>query len=117
MEELSSDRYDFRNPFLSFESLEILTQRLIEEFNGEKGLTAAEITEASNAAWSELQKAREDICQKGEETLRWMEKTHTHGIVLAGRPYHIDKEINHGIPELINSYGMAVLTEDSISHL
>jgi predicted CoA-substrate-specific enzyme activase len=117
MEELSSDRYDFRNPFLSFESLEILTQRLIEEFNGEKGLTAAEITEAANAAWSELQKAREDICQKGEETLRWMEKTHTHGIVLAGRPYHIDKEINHGIPELINSYGMAVLTEDSISHL
>jgi hypothetical protein len=38
-------------------------------------------------------------------------------IVLAGRPYHIDPEINHGIPELINSYGIAVFTEDSISHL
>ena len=37
--------------------------------------------------------------------------------MLAGRPYHIDPEIHHGIPDLINSYGLAVLTEDSISHL
>ena len=41
-----------------------------------------------------------------------MEENGRHGIVLAGRPYHIDSEINHGIPELINSYGLAVLTED-----
>lgn len=53
---------------------------------------------------------------KGEETLKWMEENGRHGIVLAGRPYHIDSEINHGIPELINSYGLAVLTEDSVSH-
>ncbi len=46
-----------------------------------------------------------------------MKETGRHGIVLAGRPYHIDPEINHGIPELINSYGIAVLTEDSVSHL
>lgn len=117
MEELQSGRFDFRNPFLSFESLDILTKRLIEEFNGEKGMTAAEITDAAKAAWEELRQARLDICKKGEETLKWMEETHTHGIVLAGRPYHIDKEINHGIPELINAYGLAVLTEDSISHL
>ena len=54
MEELKSDRFDFRNPFLSFESLEVMTNRLIEEFNGEKGMTAAEITEAAKAAWEEL---------------------------------------------------------------
>ncbi len=53
---------------------------------------------------------------KGEETLKWMEENGRHGIVLAGRPYHIDSEINHGIPELINSYGLAVLTEDSVSN-
>ena len=117
MEELQSGRFDFRNPFMSFESLEILTSRLIEIFNGEKGMTAEEITDAAKSAWEELRQARLDICKKGEETLHWMEETHTHGIVLAGRPYHIDKEINHGIPELINSYGLAVLTEDSISHL
>ncbi len=46
-----------------------------------------------------------------------MKKTGRRGIVLAGRPYHIDPEIHHGIPELINSYGIAVLTEDSVAHL
>jgi len=54
---------------------------------------------------------------KGEETLRWLNENGKRGIVLAGRPYHIDPEINHGIPELITSYDVAVLTEDSISHL
>ena len=61
--------------------------------------------------------ARRDVQKKGEETLKYLEDTGRHGIVLAGRPYHIDPEIHHGIPDLINSYGIAVLTEDSISHL
>lgn len=55
--------------------------------------------------------------KKGEETLKYLNETGKKGIVLAGRPYHIDPEINHGIPELITSYGLAVLTEDSVSHL
>ena len=46
-----------------------------------------------------------------------MEQTGTHGIVLAGRPYHNDPEINHAIPELLTGFGLAVLTEDSIAHL
>ena len=46
-----------------------------------------------------------------------MEENGCHGIVLAGRPYHTDPEINHGIPELITSFGVAVLTEDSVSEL
>jgi predicted nucleotide-binding protein (sugar kinase/HSP70/actin superfamily) len=60
---------------------------------------------------------RRDVEKKGEETLEYIKEHHIHGIVLAGRPYHIDPEINHGIPEMINSYGIAVLSEDSISHL
>ena len=55
--------------------------------------------------------------KKGEEVIAWLKETGHHGIVLAGRPYHVDPEINHGIPELITSYGFAVLTEDSVSHL
>ena len=58
-----------------------------------------------------------DIEKKGEETLQYLKETGRRGIVLAGRPYHIDPEIHHGIPDLINSYGVAVLTEDSVSHL
>jgi len=58
-----------------------------------------------------------EMQKKGEEVLKYMEETGRRGIVLAGRPYHVDPEINHGIPELITSYGIAVLTEDSVSHL
>ncbi len=72
---------------------------------------------AAEAAWSELAAARQDMRDKGEEVLRYLEANHKRGIVLAGRPYHVDPEINHGIPELITSYDIAVLTEDSISHL
>ena len=61
--------------------------------------------------------ARNDVYKKGEETLEYLKATGRKGIVLAGRPYHIDPEIHHGIPELINSFGVAVLTEDAVSHL
>ena len=61
--------------------------------------------------------SREDVRKKGEEVIQYLKDNNKRGIVLAGRPYHVDPEINHGIPELINSYGLAVLTEDSVSHL
>lgn len=72
---------------------------------------------AAHAAWQELTTSREDIKRKGEETLKWMKEHGRRGIVLAGRPYHVDPEIHHGIPDVITSYGFAVLTEDSVSHL
>ena len=64
-----------------------------------------------------MMQSKEDVRKKGEEVIKFLDETGKRGIVLAGRPYHVDPEINHGIPELINSYGIAVLTEDSISHL
>ena len=51
---------------------------------------------------------------EGRRTLEWMREHGRRGIVLAGRPYHIDPEINHGVPDVINTLGMAVLSEDSI---
>ncbi len=114
VEEIGRGEVVFRNPFMSFKSPETISAALIKEF---KELPAAEIKEAVAAAWAEQSAAREDMKKKGEETLRWMHENGKRGIVLAGRPYHVDQEINHGIPELITSYGIAVLTEDSISHL
>ena len=70
---------------------------------------------AAHAGWEELLASRSDMEKKGEETLAWMKEHGKRGIVLAGRPYHVDPEIHHGIPELIASYGFAVLTEDSVS--
>ncbi|MFQ9515135.1 MAG: acyl-CoA dehydratase activase-related protein [Eubacterium sp.] len=117
VEALEDSSIKFMNPFMAFTNEEILTSRLIEEFSKEFGIEKSEITSAAHAAWMELIASREDMKKKGEETLKYMEETGRRGIVLAGRPYHVDPEINHGIPEMINSYGLAVLTEDSVSHL
>ena len=114
VEEIGRGEVVFRNPFMSFRDLKTVTSALTREF---QELPITEVMNAAEAAWEELASAREDMRKKGEETLRYMEEHHTRGIVLAGRPYHIDPEINHGIPELINSYNIAVLTEDSVCHL
>lgn len=115
VEELRDESITYQNPFLSFENEEILTRRLCEFFSTENQIPVEEIKTAASAAWKEMQAVRKDITQKGKEVLEYMEKNHCHGIVLSGRPYHVDPEINHGIPEMINSFGVAVLTEDSIS--
>lgn len=104
----------FKNPFMSFKEPKLILQSLAEQF---PEIPANELKEAVYAAWQELDNVRQDMYKKGEEVIAYLEKNKARGIVLAGRPYHIDPEINHGIPELINSYGIAVLTEDSVSHL
>ena len=114
VDELQDASIRFHNPFLSLTNEETVTSRLMEEF---PGIPSQEVQAAAHEAWLELDRCRKDIMRKGEETLEYLEKTGRRGIVLAGRPYHIDPEIHHGIPDLINSYGIAVLTEDSVSHL
>ncbi len=114
VEEIGRGEVLFRNPFLSFKDLQTVTDALAKEF---ESIPIADVIDACRTAWDELEHARADMRAKGEEALRYMEENHKRGIVLAGRPYHIDPEINHGIPELITSYDIAVLTEDSVSHL
>ncbi len=115
VEEITDGKVIFRNPFMAFTSVRTITEAMEREFGEE--IPADEIRAACAAGWEELEQSRVDIRKKGEEVLKFMEDNHVKGIVLAGRPYHIDPEINHGIPEMITSYGIAVLSEDSISHL
>ena len=117
IEEIRSGQVNFKNPFLAFTSEEVLANRLKEEFAEYMQIPAEEVGAAVHAGWMELENFREEMMRKGEETLAWMNENGRRGIVLAGRPYHVDPEIHHGIPELITSYGLAVLTEDSISHM
>ncbi len=117
VEELKSSGIAFYNPFMSFTDEQVLTERLTAFFQETFGISGEEIRAAAHKGWDELAAVRQDISKKGEETLKYLEETGRHGIVLAGRPYHLDPEINHGIPELITSYGIAVFTEDSVSHL
>ena len=114
VEELKTENIDFRNPFMSFESEEKLVKRLVEEFSY---ISSSEVKSAVHDAWNEMMTCRNDVRKKGEEVIQYLNETGKRGIVLAGRPYHVDPEVNHGIPELINSYGLAVLTEDSVAHL
>ncbi len=117
VEELTEFDVHFMNPFFAFTNEEVLTKQLIVEIGKEYHISSVEIQKAAHAGWEELLASRRDMERKGEETIRWLKEHNRHGIVLAGRPYHVDPEIHHGIPELITSYGMAVLTEDSVSHL
>lgn len=117
VDEITSGQMRFLNPFMSFASEETLSSQLVKTFTKEFAIPEAEIRDAVAEGWKELAVVRMEMRQKGEEVLKYMEENGKRGIVLAGRPYHVDPEINHGIPELINSYGIAVLTEDSISHL
>ena len=126
IDELRESDVQFLNPWLPYDKKDHLKKRLMVELvqahpelmgEGVAAPTQAEIDAAVDAAWAEDEAFKRDIREKGAETLLWMEKTGTHGIVLAGRPYHNDPEINHAIPELLTSFGLAVLTEDSIAHL
>lgn len=74
-----------------------------------------EIEAGLRKGFEELENYRKDVYKKGDQALKYIEENGIRGIVLAGRPYHIDREINHGIPKLINSLGFAVLSEDSIA--
>ena len=117
MEELKEKNVKFLNPFMAFTSEAVLSKQLQEVFKKEFDIPESETKKAAKKAWNELAQARTDVEKKGEEVLQYLKDTGKHGIVLAGRPYHIDPEINHGIADMITSYGFAVLTEDSVSHL
>ena len=115
VEGLKDEKIKFINPFLPFDKKNLVKKVLeLDEFK-EYNFTKAELNEAATKAEEEYQKCKEDIRNKGAETVKYIEENHLKGIVLAGRPYHVDPEINHGIDTLITSLGLCVLTEDSIS--
>ena len=114
VEELKEKDIKFLNPFLPFDAKSLVKTILeLPEFE-EYHFTKKELLEAAKKAENEYQKCKDDIRAKGQETLNYMKEHNLKGIVLAGRPYHVDPEVNHGIDTLITSLGLCVLTEDSI---
>ncbi len=103
----------YLDPFLNLADPDKLAERLVETF-ADWDVTLEEATAAVEAGFKEDAAVKADIRAEGERTMAYIQEHDIKGIVLAGRPYHVDPEINHGIPELINQLGMAVLTEDSI---
>ncbi len=114
VEAVADGNIRYIRPFLAFTDEKTVCDRLEAVCAKEWRISKKEVRAAVHAAWNEQLAAKADIRAAGKEALCAMEKAGGHGIVLAGRPYHIDPEINHGIPELIASYGLTVLTEDSL---
>lgn len=107
----------FMDPFLPIYDKKRLAERLYEELSKHFKVTEDQIDAAVDAAWAEQEQFKKDVQEKGEEALEEIITKGANGIVLAGRPYHLDPEINHGIPEMISGLGLAVFTEDSVAHL
>ena len=106
----------FKNPFVSLNNPKTLFHVLKEELK-EFHVSDQELQIAIDKAYVELNRCQEDIRQEGLKAMEYMQEHHLQGIVLAGRPYHIDPEINHGIADLITSEGFVVLSEDSVCYL
>lgn len=105
----------FSHPFLPYDSDERLVKQLYE-FMGNLHIGFNEIFKAVKAARKEDKRFKDDIKRNGSYAIKYIKNNNKKAIILAGRPYHLDPEINHGIDQLINSFGMAVLTEDSVAH-
>lgn len=116
VDKLKNDDIIFFHPFLPIDNPKRLKKRIHEKLSAE-GLSRSEISRAIDKAYIELEKYKSDVRKKGEEAIEYVNRNNIKGILLAGRPYHIDPEINHGIPEMIKSYGFAVISEDAICHL
>ena len=101
------------SPFLNLADPATLAERLVEVF-ADWGVTLPEARRSVAAGFAEDAAFKADVRAEGRRALRWMEDNGRKGIVLAGRPYHIDPEINHGVPDVINTLGLAVLSEDSL---
>ncbi len=115
VEEISEGTEHIIRPFIAFTNEKVTARRLVRTCAEEWNIPADEVRRAVHAAWLEQGRAKEDVRAEGARLLKEMEQKGGRGIILAGRPYHVDPEINHGIPELIASYGLTVFTEDSLT--
>lgn len=106
----------FSHPFVPYDDDKRLAKRMAEVLE-DKNIPKKEIKEAVEAARAEELRFKRDIQRAGEEALEYIKKNGKKAIILSGRPYHLDKEINHGINKMITSHDMAVLSEDSVCHL
>ena len=106
----------FSQPFLPYDNDLRLADVLTKDLKPNH-ISKEEIMRAVSKARKEQIRFKNDIKKQGEYALKYARSHDKKCIVLSGRPYHLDPEINHGIDKLINSFDMVVLTEDSVAHM
>ena len=104
-------------PYVSLNNKEILCRKMEECFhqNGYDDITLEELGAACDAGYEAYQQYKDEIRTQGQKAIAHAKEFGLRSIVLAGRPYHVDPEINHGINRLLTSLGFVVLTEDCVS--
>ena len=117
MDILAEENIDFIQPFLPIHSPKRMVKRLYEELGKREGISKKDIEAACEAGYQEIESYRQEVRHKGQEILQEAEAQGRHVILLAGRPYHMDPEINHGIPEMIQSYDWPIISEDAVYHM
>ena len=106
---------NFMMEYLSLNNKKLLSKQLYEILNKTFGdVKQKEVKNALEKAYIEYEKYTKHIKEKGDEFIEYAKNNNKKVIVVAGRPYHIDPEINHGIDKVLSSLGIVVLTEDSI---
>ncbi|MEA4922659.1 MAG: acyl-CoA dehydratase activase-related protein [Eubacteriaceae bacterium] len=112
------DEYNvkFTHPFLPYDDDQKMTRELARLL-GPNGVSRSEVEDAVKAARKEDKRFHDDIKKQGEYALKYARQHGKKAVVLAGRPYHVDPEINHGMNKLISSFDMVVLSEDSVAHM
>lgn len=113
---LSLNDDNFIHPYLDLNRRRHIV-KVMKDILAKYNINKGDISNALESAFMAMGKYSQDVIAEGEKIIQKARETGKKIIVLAGRPYHIDPEINHGIHKLITSLGMAVITEDSIAHL
>ncbi|EOU1465814.1 TPA: acyl-CoA dehydratase activase-related protein [Clostridium perfringens] len=109
------DSNNFMMEYLSLNNKKLLSKQLYGILSKTFGdIKQKEVKNALEKAYIEYDKYTKHIKEKGEEFIEYAKNNNKKVIVVAGRPYHIDPEINHGIDKVLSSLGIVVLTEDSI---
>lgn len=107
----------FLRPYFGLHNRKGFVKKAAAIFGEEYGITQNEVKDASKKAYKAYEDFLGDIQKEGEKALRYAKENNLKTIILAGRPYHIDPEINHGIDELITSLNLVLITEDAVAHL
>ncbi len=106
----------FFHPFIPYDNDEALVREMYRMLKP-TGVTKTHVEYAMKRGRAQIKRFKDDMKKKGEYSLKYARDHKKKAVVLAGRPYHLDPEINHGIDKIISSFDMVVLTEDSIAHL
>lgn len=107
---------EFSHPFVPYDNDERLIGRMYEILQA-KGISKSEIAAAVHEARKEQLAFKKDVVREGKKALAYAKEHNKKAIILSGRPYHLDTEINHGINKMITSFDMVVLSEDSVCDL